>query len=78
LSCPELSCTCDRPAITVRPGSSKVEVLRRLAPCSVAAFVDDDPEVVRAASAAGFAAVLADWVPRADALRDAQERFGRT
>ncbi len=56
----------------------KVEVLRRLAPRQIAAFVDDDSDVVDAATAAGFAAVLADWVPRDATLRDAQERLGRT
>lgn len=56
----------------------KVGVLRRLAGRGIAAFVDDDPEVVDAALAAGFPAALAEWVPRAAALRDAQERLGRT
>lgn len=68
-----------RPARDHRPARQfKVEVLRRLARRTVAAFVDDDPEVISAATAAGFPAVLADWVPRAASLRDAQERFGRT
>lgn len=68
-----------RPARDHRPARLyKVEVLRRLAPRGLAAFVDDDPEVVSAATSAGFPAVLADWVPRAASLRDAQERFGRT
>jgi phosphoglycolate phosphatase-like HAD superfamily hydrolase len=56
----------------------KLDVLRRLADRGVVAFVDDDNEVVEAATAAGFPAVLADWVPRDDALRDAQDRLGRT
>lgn len=56
----------------------KVGVLRRLQPRGIAAAVDDDPEVVDALVAAGFPAVLADWVPRDDTLRDAQERLGRT
>jgi hypothetical protein len=56
----------------------KLGVLRRLAPRGIAAFVDDDPEVVDAALAAGYPAALADWVPRAESLRDAQERLGRT
>jgi phosphoglycolate phosphatase-like HAD superfamily hydrolase len=56
----------------------KLGVLRRLARRGVAAFVDDDPEVVDAALAAGFPAALAEWVPRNAALRDAQERLGRT
>jgi hypothetical protein len=60
----------------------KLGVLRRLGPRGVAAFVDDDREVIDAALAAGYPAALADWVPRADpysdALHEAQERFGRT
>jgi phosphoglycolate phosphatase-like HAD superfamily hydrolase len=68
-----------RPEGDYRPARQyKVQVLRRLAGRGVAAFVDDDPEVVAAATAAGFPAALADWVPRETALRDAQERFGRT
>ena len=56
----------------------KVGVLHRLRERGIAAVVDDDPEVVDALVAAGFPAVLAEWVPREDALRDAQERLGRT
>lgn len=56
----------------------KLEVLRRLSPRGIGAFVDDDNEVVDAALAAGFPAVLADWLPRDQALRDAQDRLGRT
>jgi hypothetical protein len=56
----------------------KVDLLRGLPGSAVAAFIDDDPEVVAAARAAGFPAVLADWVPRTAALADAQERAGRT
>ncbi len=56
----------------------KLGVLRRLAPRRIAAFVDDDAEVVEAAVAAGHPAVLADWVPRAPALRNAQDHLGRT
>jgi phosphoglycolate phosphatase-like HAD superfamily hydrolase len=68
-----------RPGRDHRPARSyKIEVLRRLAARQVAAFVDDDLDVVHAATAAGFPAVLADWVPREPALRDAQERLGRT
>ena len=68
-----------RPGRDRRPARLyKVEVLRRLAPRGVGAFVDDDPEVISAAAAAGFAAVLADWVPRNATLREAQERLGRT
>ena len=56
----------------------KLQVLRELAPRGIAAVVDDDDEVVAAALAAGFPAVLADWVPRARRLREAQDRDGRT
>jgi FMN phosphatase YigB (HAD superfamily) len=56
----------------------KGEVLARLSPRGIAAFVDDDDEVVQAAVQAGFPAVLADWLPRDAALREAQERLGRT
>jgi hypothetical protein len=68
-----------RPGHDRRPARIfKLGVLRRLAPRGIAAFVDDDPDVVEAALAAGYPAALADWVPRADSLRDAQERLGRT
>jgi phosphoglycolate phosphatase-like HAD superfamily hydrolase len=68
-----------RPDGDYRPARSfKLAVLRGLAAREVAAFVDDDAEVVTAAEAAGFPAALADWVPRDAALRDAQERLGRT
>lgn len=56
----------------------KLGVLRRLAPRQIAAFVDDDDQVVRTAQEAGFPAILADWVPRAEALRNAQDDLGRT
>jgi hypothetical protein len=56
----------------------KLGVLRTLRKRGVAALIDDDTEVIDAALAAGFPAVLADWVPRDADLRDAQERFGRT
>lgn len=56
----------------------KLGVLRRLAGRGLAAVVDDDPEVVRAATGHGYPAVLADWVPRGRALRTAQDRDGRT
>ena len=63
-----------------RPAAqTKVELLRELAGAStVAAVVDDDPDVVAAVGAAGFPVVLADWVPHDKTLRDAQERSGRT
>jgi phosphoglycolate phosphatase-like HAD superfamily hydrolase len=56
----------------------KLQALGRLRSRGIAAFVDDDPEVVDAAVEAGYPAVLADWVPRDGDLRDAQERLGRT
>jgi phosphoglycolate phosphatase-like HAD superfamily hydrolase len=55
----------------------KLSVLRRLSARSIAAFIDDDAEVVRAAIAAGYPALLADWVPRASSLREAQDWLGR-
>jgi phosphoglycolate phosphatase-like HAD superfamily hydrolase len=68
-----------RPTRDYRPARLyKVEVLRRLSRRGVAAFVDDDPEVIASATAAGFPAVLADWVPRDAVLSDAQDRLGRT
>jgi hypothetical protein len=68
-----------RPDRDYRPARLyKSDVLGRLAPRGIAAFVDDDDEVVRVALAAGYPAVLADWVPRDGSLRDAQERLGRT
>jgi phosphoglycolate phosphatase-like HAD superfamily hydrolase len=56
----------------------KLGVLARLRPRGIAAVIDDDAEVIDAALAAGYPAVLVDWVPRTRVLRDAQERAGRT
>jgi phosphoglycolate phosphatase-like HAD superfamily hydrolase len=56
----------------------KLGVLRRLSARQIAAFVDDDTEVVDAAKQAGYPAVLADWIPRAPELREAQDRLGLT
>lgn len=56
----------------------KLSALARLAPRSIAAFIDDDAEVVEAATAAGYPAVLADWLPQAPVLHDAQDRLGRS
>ena len=68
-----------RPFHDYRPAPAyKLAVLRALAPRGVAAVIDDDDEVIAAASSAGFPAVLADWVPRGQALREAQDRDGRT
>ena len=59
----------------------RLQSLQRRRP--VAVHVDDDPAVVRAVRAAGFEALLADWMtagdPEASAtLFDAQERDGAT
>jgi phosphoglycolate phosphatase-like HAD superfamily hydrolase len=68
-----------RPAGDYRPAPRyKLDVLRRLRPRGVAAVVDDDDAVVQAARAAGFPAVLAEWLPRAATLRRAQDHDGRT
>jgi phosphoglycolate phosphatase-like HAD superfamily hydrolase len=68
-----------RPYGDFRPAPRyKLDVLRELAGRGIAAVVDDDDEVVGAARAAGFPAVLADWVPRDRRLRRAQDRDGRT
>ncbi len=68
-----------RPDGDYRPARAfKLAALHGLADRSIAAFVDDDGEVVSAASAAGYPAALADWVPRDAAMREAQERLGRT
>ncbi len=69
-----------RPDRDFRPAADyKLEALRRLARARiVAAFVDDDAEVIGAALAAGYPAVFADWQPRAARLREAQDRLGRT
>ena len=57
---------------------AKLSHLRRLSGQSVVAIVvDDDPEVIEAVSAAGFATLLADWIPRAGALAEAQDKDGR-
>jgi len=53
-------------------------VLRRLSARQIAAFVDDDVEVIEAARQAGYPAMLADWLPRAPELGEAQDRLGRT
>ncbi len=68
-----------RPDHDYRPARIyKLAVLGRLRPRGIAAFIDDDNEVIDAAVAAGYPAVLADWVPRARSLREAQDRWGRT
>lgn len=62
-----------RPAVRFKLGE-----LRSLHEHTIAAVLDDDPEVVAAALRAGFPAVLADWVPRAETLAQAQDGLGRT
>lgn len=68
-----------RPLHDFRPAPRfKLGVLEGLRPRGIAAVIDDDDEVIRVAVDAGFPAVLADWVPRGAALREAQDRRGRT
>ena len=67
-----------RPNGDYRPAPQfKLDVLRRLAPRGIAAVVDDDDEVIQAAMAAGYPAVIADWLPRSATMRQAQDRDGR-
>jgi hypothetical protein len=56
----------------------KLSVLRRLRSRSIAAFIDDDEHVYRAALAAGYPVTWADWVRRDSALREAQDDLGRS
>ena len=68
-----------RPRNDYRPAAYyKLDVLRRLASRGIAAFIDDDDEVVDAAVRAGFPAILADWLSRNPELRKAQDEEGRT
>jgi phosphoglycolate phosphatase-like HAD superfamily hydrolase len=69
-----------RPDHDRRPAKDyKAFRVRRLAAeGTVAMVVDDDPEVVRRLEREGFPVRLADWVPHRKALRQAQERDGRT
>ncbi|MEV6316603.1 hypothetical protein [Streptomyces sp. NPDC051776] len=63
-----------RPARTIKP-----EILRGLARGrEIRRFVDDDELVCDAVERAGFPVVRARWAPASPALRDAQERDGRT
>ncbi len=64
-----------RPAVDYKAGM--VRRLRRR-PVTIAALVDDDQAVIDAALAERLPAVLADWVPRSDILRKAQDDDGRT
>ena len=78
-SCPAPSCTCD-PSRDYRPARLyKRDVLRRLAPRGIAAFVDDDEEVIaRRASRRASPPSSPTGCPATATLRDAQERLGRT
>ncbi|MGW1840025.1 phosphatase domain-containing protein [Streptomyces sp. BBFR2] len=69
-----------RPAGDRRPARhAKLDLLRRLARGrEVRHLVDDDPLVCDACAQAGFPVVRADWAAPSDALRQAQEREGRT
>jgi len=69
-----------RPADDRRPARLfKAAALRRLATeTDIAVVVDDDPEVVAQLTADGWPVHVADWVPYARTLREAQEREGRT
>jgi phosphoglycolate phosphatase-like HAD superfamily hydrolase len=69
-----------RPHADFRPAVDyKLEVLRRLTEQhNIAALVDDDPRVCRAAVDAGFHVVFADWMTRSRALFEAQETDGQT
>ncbi|QKW10334.1 hypothetical protein HUT18_31925 [Streptomyces sp. NA04227] len=58
---------------------TKVQVLRRIARTrEVRMLVDDDVLVCQEAEQAGFRVVRADWAQTSAALKDAQERLGRT
>ncbi|MGI5472126.1 LNS2 domain-containing protein [Streptomyces sp. CA-132043] len=69
-----------RPSGDRRPARhTKLELLRKLARGrQVRVVVDDDELVCNAVEAAGFRVVRADWATRSAALKDAQEREGRT
>lgn len=75
-----------RPPHDFRPARFyKLDMLQRIEarhPVGVGAFIDDDPDVIETVSAAGFPAMLAEWVPRNGSigatLREAQEKLGRT
>ncbi|WP_405406658.1 hypothetical protein [Streptomyces sp. NBC_01104] len=58
---------------------TKLEMLRRMGRDRVVRMlVDDDELVCDAAELAGFTVVRARWAQASEALRDAQEREGRT
>jgi hypothetical protein len=64
----------DRPARLWKP--EQLPRIRRWGP--IATIIDDDPAVVAALAEQGWPVTLADWVPYAETLREAQERDGRT
>ncbi|GGS37277.1 hypothetical protein GCM10010253_08470 [Streptomyces badius] len=58
---------------------TKLDILRRLGRTGqVRMLVDDDELVCDAAEVAGFTVVRARWADPSAALKDAQEREGRT
>ncbi|MFE7334132.1 phosphatase domain-containing protein [Streptomyces griseus] len=58
---------------------TKLDILRRLGRTGqVRMLVDDDALVCDAAEVAGFTVVRARWADSSEALKDAQEREGRT
>lgn len=63
-----------RPAREFKAG----QVARLARTARIAVIVDDDPAVVTRLTADGWTVRLADWVPYAETLRQAQERNGRT
>ncbi len=69
-----------RPHGDFRPGASyKVDELRRLSRSrQVVVLVDDDPRVLDEARQAGYDVLPATWMGEHSALREAQERDGRT
>ncbi|HYN96856.1 MAG TPA: hypothetical protein VES42_23690 [Pilimelia sp.] len=69
-----------RPSHDHRPARDyKADQLRRIAGWgAVATVVDDDPAVTARLLADGWPVRVADWVPYAESLRQAQEREGRT
>ena len=69
-----------RPAHDRRPAKFfKADQVRALAAeTEVAVVVDDDPSVAAELTRRGWPVYLADWVPYGEALREAQERSGRT
>ena len=69
-----------RPVDDYRPSSVyKIDVLEELAETrTVVVLVDDDPRVLDAARRAGFDVLPATWMGEHSALREAQERDGRT